>query len=122
MRFLPLSKKKGTMKKTNILGHELIVTFNMAVEIEYEEMSGKPFDLEKMNTQKATMQLCYASLKIANNKVPFTFEQMNGKLSLNETADLKNAVIEAMNEWLGIPAVMADNEQEQPAGDSEKNA
>lgn len=94
----------------------------MAVEIEYEEMSGKPFDLEKMNTQKATMQLCYASLKIANNKVPFTFEQMNGKLSLNETADLKNAVIEAMNEWLGIPAVMADNEQEQPAGDSEKNA
>ena len=109
------------MKKINILGHELDVTFNMAVEIEYEEMSGKPFDLEKMNTQKATMQICYASLKIANNKVPFTFEQMNGKLSRNETADLKNAVIEAMNEWLGIPAVMAGNEQEQPAGDSEKN-
>ena len=110
------------MNKIKILGHELNVTFNMAVEIEYEDISGKPFDLEKMNTQKATMQLCYASLKIANNKVPFTFEQMNGKLSLSETADLKNKVIEAMNEWLGIPAVMADNEQEHPAGEEEKNA
>ena len=110
------------MNKINILGHELNVSFNMAVEIEYEEMSGKPFDLEKMNTQKATMQLCYASLKIANNKVPFTFEQMIGKLSFNETAELKNKVIEAMNEWLAIPAVMADNGQEQPSVDSEKNA
>lgn len=110
------------MNKINILGHELNVSFNMAVEIEYEEMSGKPFDLESMNTQKATMQLCYASLKIANNKVPFTLEQMNSKLSFSETAELKNKVIEAMNEWLAIPAVMADNGQEQPARDSEKNA
>jgi len=109
------------MNKINILGHELNVTFNMAVEIEYEEMSGKPFDLESMNTQKTTMQLCYASLKIANNKVPFTFEQMNGKLSFSETADLKNKVIYAMNEWLGIPAVMAEEEQAQPAGEEEKN-
>ena len=110
------------MNKINILGHELNVSFNMAVEIEYEEMSGKPFDLESMNTQKTTMQLCYASLKIANNKVPFTFEQMVGKLSFSETADLKNKVIEAMNEWLVIPTVMADNEQEQPSREEEKNA
>ena len=110
------------MKKINILDHELNVSFNMAVEIEYEEMSGQPFDLESMNTQKATMQICYASLKIANNKVPFTFEQMNGKLSFSETADLKNKVIEAMNDWLVIPSVMADNEQEQPVSEEEKNA
>jgi hypothetical protein len=47
---------------------------------------------------------------------------MNGKLSFSETADLKNKVIEAMNEWLVIPTVMDDNEQEQPAGEEEKNA
>ena len=110
------------MKKVTILGKKMKICFNMAAEIEYEELSGKPFDLQEMNTQKATMQLCYASLKIANNKVPFTFEQMNGKLSFSETADLKNKVIEAMNEWLVIPTVMADNEQEQPAGEEEKNA
>ena len=109
------------MKKITILGKKLEICFNMAAEIEYEELSGKPFDLEKMNTQKATMQLCYAVLKVANDKVPFTFDELNRKAKFNETAELKAAVIEAMNEWLGIPAVMAEKEQPQPAGE-EKNA
>jgi hypothetical protein len=110
------------MKKLTILGHDLNVIFNMAAEIEYEEQSGKPFDLEKMNTQKATMQLCYAVLKVANDKMPFTFEELNRKATFNETAELKSAVIKAMNEWLGIPAVMAEEAQAQPAGEEEKNA
>ena len=110
------------MKKITILGHDLNVSFNMAAEIEYEELSGKPFDLEKMNTQKATMQLCYAAMKVSNDKVPFTIGEMNRKATLSETAELKSAVIDAMNEWLGIPAVMAEEAQAQPAGEEEKNA
>lgn len=110
------------MKKITILGHDLNVSFNMAAEIEYEELSGKPFDLEKMNTQKATMQLCYAAMKVSNDKVPFTIGEMNRKATLSETAELKSAVIDAMNEWLGIPAVMAEEAQAQPAAEEEKNA
>ena len=110
------------MKKVTILGHELNVSFNMAAEIEYEELSGKPFDLQHMNTQKATMQLCYAVLKVANDKVPFTFDELNRKATFSETAELKAEVIEAMNEWLGIPAVMAEKEQAQTADEEEKNA
>ena len=110
------------MKKITILGHDLNVSFNMATEIEYEELSGKPFDLQEMNTQKATMQQCYAVLKVSNDKVPFTFEELNRKAKYSETVELKAAVIEAMNEWLGIPAVMAQEAQPQPAGEEEKNA
>lgn len=109
------------MKKVNILGHDLNVSFNMAAEIEYEELSGKPFELEKMNTQKATMQLCYAVLKVSNDKMPFTIDEMNIKATCSETTALKTSVIEAMNEWLGIPAVMAKETQEQAAGEEEKN-
>ena len=107
-------------KTVTILGHELNISFNMAVEIEYEELSGKPFDLQQMDTQKATMQLCFAVLKVSNDKVPFTFEELNRKATFRETTALKAAVIEAMNEWLGIPAVMA--EEAQPAPEEEKNA
>ena len=110
------------MSKTNILGHELNISFNMAVEIEYEELSGKPFDLQQMDTQKATMQLCYAVLKVSNDKVPFTFEELNRKAKFSETKELKASVIEAMNEWLGIPAVMAEKEKEKPDDEEEKNA
>lgn len=109
------------MKKVTILGYRLEICFNMAAEIEYEDISGKPFDIKKMDTQKATMQMCYAMLKVSNHNVPFTFEELNRKATFSETEELKSAVIEAMNEWLGIPAVMADKEQAQPA-DEEKNA
>lgn len=109
------------MKEIKILGHELNVAFNMAVEIEYEEMSGQPFDLEKMITQKDTMQVCFAALKVSNAKLPFTFEQLNRDASFSETSELKNAVITAMNDWLGIPAVMVSKEQEQPVEDDPKN-
>lgn len=110
------------MEKITILGKELNVVFNIAVEIEYEDLSGEPFNIESMNTQRMTMQLCYASLKVANEKVPFTFAEMNNKLSFKESAILKNAVIEAMNEWLNIPAVMAENEQQHSDNDDAKNA
>ena len=110
------------MNKIKILGHELNIIFNMAVEIEYEDLSGKPFDLQQMDTQKATMQLCYATLKVSNNNVPFTIDEMNRKATFSETAELKAAVIKAMNEWLGIPAVMSEEAQAQPAGEEEKKA
>lgn len=108
------------MNTVKINGHELNVVFNMAVEIEYEDMSGQPFDLEKMNTQKATMQLCYASMKVANSKLPFTFDQLNGIISFSETTELKNAVLTAMHDWLNIPSVMANNDQT-PTEEEQKN-
>lgn len=107
-------------KTVTILGHDLNIIFNMAVEIEYEELSGKPFDLQQMDTQKATMQLCYAAMKVSNDNVPFTIDEMNRKATFSETTALKAAVIEAMNDWLGIPAVMA--EEAKPAAEEEKNA
>lgn len=98
----------GTMdtKKVTILGHKLDVVFNMAVEIEFEELSGSIFSIENLSSQKATMQLCFASMKIANKKLPFTYEEMLDRLSMKETAELKNAVIETMNKWFTVPEVM----------------
>lgn len=100
------------MSKTiNILGHKVKVCFCMSVEIEYEELSGQPFDLELISTQKASMQLCYAAMKVANDKMPFTLERLNREASLHEIAQLKDAVLQEMNEWLGIPKVMEDKAQ-----------
>ena len=108
----------------------------MAVQIEFEELSGLPFDPGDGNrpgtlgTQKATMQLCYASLEVANDKLPFSFDQLIGKelynldcgLSVDETAALKNAVMSEMFEWYEIPKVMQTDEEPQQEGDHGKNA
>ena len=114
--------------KIKLFGKDYTIGFNMAVQIRFEELSGKPFDLGDkkrpgtLTTQTATMQLCYASLKESNDNLPFTFDEMLKRLTMSETADLKNAVIEAMNEWFGIPKVMQEDEQTQEKEDEEKNA
>lgn len=107
--------------KVTLFGKEYFVIFNMSVQIRYEEMSEKPFDLSTLDTQKATMQLCYASLKEANDKLPFTFDEMLKDLSVSETGELKNAVIASMNEWFEIPKVMQKDDQSQQESDG-KNA
>ena len=109
--------------KVTLFSKDYVIAFNMAVQICYEKMSGKPFDLTTMETQTATMQLCYASMKESNDNLPFTFEEMLKRLTMSETADLKNAVIESMNEWFGIPKVMQDeDDQPQEQEDDGKNA
>jgi hypothetical protein len=105
----------------DLFGKEYKIGFNMAVQIRYEDMSGKAFDLETMTTQKATMQLCYAVLETFNGKLPFTFDDMLMQLTAKETTELKNAVIAAMTEWLQVPEVMKA-ELEPAEGGDEKNA
>ena len=107
-------------KKVTINGHELSVVFNMAVEIEYEDISGQPFDIPSMTTQKATMQLCYASLKVANGKLPFTFDELKKSISVEEWLALKDTVIAIMTEWFHIPAVMKEENQNEE--EAEKNS
>jgi hypothetical protein len=109
-------------EKVSILGHELEVTFNMAVQIGFEEASGLPFSIEGLNTQKATMQVCYEVLKEANGTLPFTFDEMTKKISVKETADLKNATMKAMYEWFDIPKVMIEEEAPADKEDDGKNA
>lgn len=107
--------------KVTISGNEYAVTFNMAVQIAYEDESGQPFDLSTLDTQKATMQLCYASLKEANYKLPFTFADLVKTLTVSETTELKNAVITAMTEWFKLPEVMKKDEPVVEDGEDQKN-
>ena len=115
---MELFLNKRTMEKITVLGHELLLAFNMAAQIEFEELSGQPFGIETLGTQKATMQLCYAALKVSNESVPFTFEEMIRDINVEDTAAIKNAVTSAMNAWYKIPDVI---EQQPASEDGGKN-
>lgn len=98
------------------------VTFNMAVQIRYEELSGQPFDINNMETQKATMQLCFASLQEANENLPFDFNGLMKILNVTEIENLKDAVIKTTAEWFKIPAVVSEETEETPDDEDPKNA
>ena len=55
------------MKKIlTILGQEVIIMFNMAVQISFEEITGKPFSEIDTNVSKDSLALAYSAI-IANN-------------------------------------------------------
>ena len=120
------------MNIVKIFGHDYKLQFNMATQIEYEELSGNLFDVESpsMTTQKGTLQLCYAALKASNGELPFTYEQMTGAeeyeghngITVTETIGLKNALFAEMNKWFEIPGVMRDEVESESKGADPKNA
>ena len=52
--------------KVKILGEEIAIKFNMAVEIGYEEILGEAFDVSQLDKQKNSLAL-YMSAILASN-------------------------------------------------------
>lgn len=106
------------MKKISILGECLTIRFNMAVEIAYEEISGKPFLLKDLDSQKNLMALYMAAIITCNPDTEITFEKLTQEASSHEITLLAEAVISAMTEWLKVPDVIEKDAE--PTDEDEK--
>ena len=121
-----------TAAKTNpvtILGETLDIQFNMAVEINYEEISGEAFTIEALAKMRNSVALYMAAILAANPDTAITVERLLREAKGPEIAALSTAVITAMTEWMQIPSVIKDDDKEpkeetiaeQPDTDKEKN-
>lgn len=104
------NKRTMNEKKITILGEEITIKFNMAVELAYEEIAQKPFDLKELKSQKESLALYIAAIITSNPDSKITFERLVNEATGPEIALLQKTVIEAMTEWLQIPAVEPVNE------------
>lgn len=94
-----------------ILGEEIKIGFNMAVEIAYEEIAGKAFDLKELNNQKNSMALYMAAIITFNPDTKLTFDDIIMKATAAEISALGKAVVDAMEEWMKVPEVIPADEQ-----------
>ena len=94
-----------------ILGEEIKIGFNMAVEIAYEEIAGKAFDLKELNSQKNSMALYMAAIITFNPNTKLTFDDIIMKATAAEISALGKAVVDAMEEWMKVPEVIPADEQ-----------
>lgn len=104
-------------KTITILGEEVKIDFNMAVEIAYEEISGKPFNVEDLKTQTASIALYMAAIITSNPDTTITVERLMKEASGQEIGLLSQTIINAMVEWMAIPSVI---KEEQPKNDADK--
>lgn len=113
--------KKIIMKKTlKILGHEVVIFFNMAVEISFEEIAGKPFSEFDLKASKDILALAYAGIIANNPDVEITANDLMFKASGAELAAVINTITESFIEWNKIPQTLNDEEDEKKKnGESE---
>ena len=101
------------MKKTiTILGHEVVILFNMAVEISFEEIAGKPFGEFDLKASKDVLALAYAGIIANNPDVEITANDLMYKASGAELAAVINTITESFIEWNNIPKTLNDEEDE----------
>ena len=106
------------MKKEEItiLGEQIAIEFNLAVEVAYEEIADRPFDIADLVSQRNSVALYMAAIITANPDTNITVERLMKEATGPEIEALSKAVIVAMTEWLHLPQVL---KKEQPAEDNE---
>ena len=99
------------MKKIiTILGETLTIAFNMAVQISFEEITGKPFSDINTDSSKDNFALAYAAIIANNPDTNITADNLMRDISGTELKDLLQAISDAAVEWNDMPATLADDE------------
>ena len=99
------------MKKIlTILGQEVTIMFNMAVQISFEEITGKSFREINTDSSKDNFALAYAAIIANNPDTSITADNLMRDISGAELKDLLQAISDAAVEWNEMPATLADDE------------
>ena len=121
------------MKKRQItlLGETLTIVFNMACQIAFEEITGKPFSDFDSNKTKDILALDYAVISVNNPDTEITADRLMREANAQDMKTLNNAITAALMDWNDMPATFADDEDApapsedstaEPSPDEPKNA
>ena len=105
-------------KKITILGCEVIIVFNMAVQITFEEISGKPFAEIDNNSSKDDLALAYSAILANNPDTSITIDKLMHEASGKDMAELLNAVTESFIQWNKMPSTLADEDDNTSSPDT----
>ena len=99
------------MKKIlTILGQEVTIMFNMAVQISFEEITGKPFSEIDTNVSKDSLALAYSAIIANNPDCNITVDNLMHDASGAELNGVIKAISESFVDWNKVPETLADEE------------
>lgn len=106
--------------KVKILNEEVDIRFCMAVEIEYEELAGIPFNIDDLSSSKNTAALAMAAIKTAKKDTTITLERLTNEASGYEILNLNKAIIDSMTQWMQVPKVITDAQPQKDVNDADE--
>lgn len=97
-------------KHTTIGGISVILAFNMATQITFEELTGKPF--AQIDTKKGSdlIALIYGCIVANNPDTKITMDYLLHEATSAEIQQSLALVTESFNDWNNIPDTLADDE------------
>ena len=105
------------MKKIlTILGQEVTIMFNMAVQISFEEITGKPFSEIDTNVSKDSLALAYSAIIANNPDCNITVDNLMHDASGAELNAVIKAISDSFVEWNKVPGTLADEEDKKEGG------
>ena len=84
--------------------------FNMAVQISFEEITGKPFSEIDTNVSKDSLALAYSALIANNPDCNITVDNLMHDASGAELKEVIKAISDSFVEWNKVPGTLADDE------------
>ena len=107
------------MKKIlTILGQEVTIMFNMAVQISFEEITGKSFREIDTNVSKDSLALAYSAIIANNPDCNITVDNLMHDASGAELNGVIKAISDSFVEWNKVPETLADEEDKKEDGKS----
>lgn len=104
------------MQKIQFLGKSLSIAFNVAVQVEYEDITGEAWNVERLGRVKNSCALYAATINVNNPESPITSEEIQQHATSEEMTRISTAVAEEMAKWFKLPATM----KEEPASEEEE--
>lgn len=97
------------MKKItkNVLGRDVIIAYNLATQIAYEQLTDRPLQPDDFKNAKNIVLLIMACIIANNIDVEISLEELTHNLTGEEFIDLAKVVFELYAEWNHIPSVAA---------------
>lgn len=99
------------MKTITILGRQVNIAYNMAVQILFEDIVGKSISDADLTLTRNSLALYYACISINNKDTDITIDDLMYNISGEEMATLRVAVTESISEWSHIPSIMDDKKE-----------
>ena len=98
------------MTTITLNGSTVNIAFNMATQIGFEEISGKPFHEIDVTHVKDKMALFAAAILANNPETDFNTEWLMKEATQAELTQLEKVVFEEVNKWAGIPSTLQESE------------
>jgi len=99
-------------KEIEVLGRPIKIAFNMAVQIAYEDITGRAFNILELNSRKASLALYTAAILVNNPDTDITIDKLMQEMTFDDLSILDKTLSELMADWFKIPEAIKKEEQQ----------